>query len=204
MEGNHMELQDLKSYAEDALAEEVTNNISGFVDVSDATSRIEDLESDFDGDSYCPYYIQQDEVISRYERDFGSEAEDICDGGTTYKASEYQQAQTAYAYAIAYCGFSSYFAEAKQELIDALEEFETDAERELHTDTLDMDDVVRVRLTGQCPHGWAAHDRELEDGTMVWESGQLDGCNGMARQVVGVWVSCCLSAKEKAEESEAR
>jgi len=198
-----MELQDLKTYAEDALAEEVTNNISGFVEVSDAASTIEDLEADFDGDSYCPYYSQQDDVISRYEEEFGSDAEDICDGGQTYKASEYQQAATAYAYAIAYCGFGSYFQAAKDELIEGLEEFETDAERELHTDALDIDDVVKVQITGQCPHGWAAHDRELEDGTMIWESGQLDGCNGMAREVCGVWISCCLSVKEKTGDEDA-
>jgi len=190
-----MELQDLKGYEEDRLSEMVSDEIKGFMDVSDAVSEIEGFEPDFDGDSYCPYYSQQDEVISRYESNFGSEAEDICDGGQTYKASEYQQAATAYAYAIAYCGFNSYFQQSKEELIEALEDFESDATRELAAD-----DDVQVQITSQCPHGWAAHDRELEDGTMVWESGQLDGCNGIAREIGGVWISCCISPSVKSED----
>jgi hypothetical protein len=183
-----MELQDLKGYAEDSLAELVAYNITGFVEISDAISTIEDLEEEFDGDSYCPYYSQQEDVIVRYESDFGREAEDICDGGTTYKASEYQQAATAYAYAIAYCGFQSYFQAAKDELVEVLEEFESDAQGELKTD-----EEIQVLLTTHCPHGWAAHDRELTDGTMIWESGQLDGCNGMAKTASGVWISCCIT-----------
>ena len=190
-----MELKDLKGYAEDSLAELVAHNVAWFVEISDVVSTIEDLEEDFDGDSYCPYYSQQEEVIARYESDFGSDAEDICDGGQTYKASEYQQAQTAYAYAIAYCGFQAYFQVAKDELIEALEEFESDAQGELKTD-----EEIQVQLTTQCPRGWAAHDRELTDGTMIWESGQLDGCNGMAKTASGVWVSCCISPVAGTEE----
>jgi len=190
-----MELHDLKSYATDALTEALVYNHSGFQDVSDVVSWIEREEPEFDGDSYCPYYSQQDEVISRYESDFGSEAKDICDGGQTYKASEYQRAATAYAYAIAYCGFSCYFQEAKDELTEALEEFQSDVHLELTTQP--VEDEIQVQITNQCPHGWAAHDRELSDGTMVWESGQLDGCNGMAREVCGIWISCCLAKAEK-------
>jgi hypothetical protein len=39
----------------------------------------------------------------------------------------------------------------------------------------------------------AAHDREDEDGTMYFESGQLDGCNGLAREANGVWMSVCFT-----------
>jgi hypothetical protein len=185
--------RDLQEYAENRFSEEIANTVEGFVDVADAVSTVEDLEGDFDAESYCPYYHEQVEVIDNYESDFGNEAEDICDSGTTYKASEYQQALTAYAYAIAYCGFQSYFQAAKSELIEALEEFEADAQLHLNTG-----EEIRVQLTTDCPHGWAAHDRELEDGTMIWESGQLDGCNGMAREVSGVWISCRISPATEA------
>ena len=196
-----MELQDLRGYAEDSLAELITYNITKYVEISDATSTLEDLEEDFDGDSYCPYCSQQGEVIARYESDFGREAEDICDYGATYKASEFEQARAAYAYAIADCGFESYFGAAKSDLIEALEEFENDAHIELTLSEDILADGIKVQLTTRCPHGWAPHDRELEDGTMVWESGQLDGCNGMSREVSGVWISCCISPAKKAEET---
>ena len=188
--------RDLEQYARDALAESVTDACKGFMDADDAISVVEDLEPEFDGDSYCPYYGQQDDVVSEYEREFGNEAEDLI-GETTYKADEWQQAKAAYAYAIAYVAHNSYFYTAKQELIEAVEEFGQDAVSELK-----LDDTPQVAFSMTCPHGWAAHDRELSDGTMVFESKQLDGCNGMARQVGGLWISCCIDPSTKAEEEE--
>lgn len=161
-------------------------------DVSDLTSEVESLEAEFDGDSCCPYYNQQAEVIEQLERDYGAEAEDIA-GDQTYKASDWQQAQTAYAYAIAYCAFNAAFEKAKTEVTDALEEFNGDVTDILADDL--GDDIPEIRISLTCPHGWASHDRELEDGTMIWESKQLDGCNGMAKQVSGLWMSVCLAPK---------
>ena len=189
-----MELQDLQSYAQDALTESLAYNLKGFQDVADVVSAVEGEEPEFDGDSYCPYYSQQVEVISRYESDFGDEAEDLS-GEDTYKASDWQKAQTAYAYGIAFAGFAHYFEKAKQELTEGLEEFGSDAQSELEADE------IKVQITNDCPHGWASHDRELEDGTMIWESGQLDGCNGMAREVCGLWVSCCIDQSKDEEET---
>ena len=77
---------------------------------------------------------------------------------------------------------------------DALaEEVLSEAQSELKTEQ-----EIQVRLTSDCPHGWTAHDRELEDGTMIWKSGQLDGCNGMAQNVAGVWISCCITPEAEA------
>ena len=188
--------RDLEQYAKDALAEAATDACKGFTAIDDATSEIEDLEPEFDGDSYCPYYNQQDEVIRDYEREFGDEATELT-GEETYKAEDWQKAQTAYAYAIAYAGYSHYFAAAKTELVDGLEEFGQDAVTEL-----ELDDTPEIQLSMTCAHGWAAHDRELTDGTMVFESKQLDGCNGMARQIGSVWISCCVDPSVKAEEEE--
>ena len=184
--------RDLEQYAQDALADSVTDACKGFMDAADAISAVEDVESEFDGDSYCPYYSQQDDVVNEYERDFGSDAEDLI-GETTYKATEWQEAKTAYAYAIAYAAYSSYFSTAKQELIEAVEEFAGDAQTEL-----ELEDRPQVTFSTTCTHGWAAHNRELSDGTMIFESRQLDGCNGMAREIGSVWISCCVDAPVKA------
>jgi hypothetical protein len=170
-------MRDMQQYAQDRLAELV----------SDAIQAVENEEGDFDAESYCPYYAQQVACINDYESDFGDDAEDIC-GDQTFKATEWQQAQTAYAYAIAYCAFSSHFADAKKELIEVLESFE-----DLAQSTLKTSEEIMVQLSMSCSLGWAAHNRELEDGTMVFESGQLDGCNGIELEVSGVWVSCVVN-----------
>ena len=185
-----MTKKDLQKYTENRFAGQVTSEIERFVAVSNTICAIERMEGVFYADSYCLYYHEQDAVIREYESEFGSEAEDMCDAGQTYKASEYRQAATAYAYAIAYCGFVHYFRKSKEELIEALEEFGAAAAREL-----EYDGEIKVQITRQCPHGWASHDRELEDGTMVWRFGQLDGYNGMARAVAGVWISCCIKRR---------
>lgn len=187
-------MRDMKEYAEIQLAESVVYDVTGFLDVNDVVSAIEDIESEFDGDSYCPYYSQQDDVINDYEREFGNDAEDIC-GDKQYSATDWQQAKTAYAYAIAYTAFGYYFSEAKQELIDGIQEFIVDVDIELGT----VNNTPHIQLNSSCTHGWASHDRELSDGTMVFESGQLDGSNGMERQIGSVWVSCCV---DRATENE--
>lgn len=185
-------MNDLQRYASDRIGELL--DVKGFADVDDVVSQVEDLEDDFDGESYCPYYHEQDEVISEYEQEFGDDAEDIC-GEQTYKASDWQRAKTAYAYAVAYTAFSHYFSQAKRELVEGVEEFRDDAARELG-----YDGEVLVCVNSSCLHGWAAHDRELVDGTMIFESRQLDGCNGMERKIGGVWVSCCIDPSAPAEE----
>jgi len=38
---------------------------------------------------------------------------------------------------------------------------------------------------------------------MVFESKQLDGCNGLAREIGGVWVSCCIDPSKTTEEETA-
>lgn len=182
-------MYDLEQHAYDRIAE--TIDIKGFQDPDDVLRAIDDLEEDFDAESYCPYYSQQDEVIRDYERDFGEEAEDIC-SGTEYKASDWQQAKTAYAYAIAYCAFTSYFYRAKEAIKESIEEFVDDVNREL-----EPTDEVQIQITTRCTYGWAAHDRELSDGTMIFESRQLDGSNGMERNINGIWVSTCFEPKKE-------
>lgn len=175
--------RDMQNYASTRLAELL--DVRGFMKPYDVIRDIERLDDDFDGDSYCPYYSQQDEVIDELDREFGQQAEDM--GGGTYTAADWRKAKTEYAYALAWVAFSHYFEEAKRELIEGIEEFVEDAEREL-----DVEDV-QIQINYRCLHGWAAHDRELSDGTMIFESRQLDGCNGMERQIGNAWVSCCIT-----------
>jgi hypothetical protein len=96
-----------------------------------------------------------------------------------------------YAGALAYAAYSSLWEQSKQELIEAIEEFESDA-----TDSGCDDPVIALSLS--CIHGWAAHDREDGDGTMYFVSRQLDGCNGLARQFNGVWMSVCFTPESEA------
>jgi len=184
-----MDYIDLKQRATDQLGEEIAYNITGWQDADDAARQIRDIEIDFDGDSVCPYYAQQDQIVNDYEREFGSEAEDIT-GGTEYKASDWQNAKTAYAYAIGYVAFSRYASEAREELAEAVEEFVSDTQSEL-----ELEDAPQIQFSTSCPHGWASHDRELSDGTMIFESGQLDGSNGTARDLGPVWVLTCIERK---------
>ena len=177
---------DLEKYAADSIAESVTDHFQGFTSPDDVTAYIDDLETDFDAESACPYYIQQDEILNDYEKDYGSDAESMCDD-SEYKASDWQTAKTAYAYAVAYCAYSALFSTAKDNLTEAIEELVTLAGRELETDN-----EIQVQLGMSCPYGSVAHDKEL-DGILVWSHGQLDGMNGMASEACGLWISTCVA-----------
>lgn len=185
-------MKDIQQHAYDRISEIL--DFKGFQDADDVLNAIENLEDNFDAESYCPYYSQQDEVIRDYEDEFWRDAEEIT-GGKTYTATQWQEAKTDYAYAIAYLAFSHYFAIAKDELKEAIEEFIADVDREFSPD-----EEIRIQVNNSCLHGWAAHDRELSDGTMIFESRQLDGCNGMERDINGVWVSCCFEPNTKPDE----
>jgi len=154
---------------------------------------IETLDHDFDFDSFAPYTHEETDIISDLEKEYWREAEEMC-GDKQYKATEWEEARRAYASALAYTAYSSLWEQAKQELIEAIEEFESDALDSKCPDTPD------ISLSLSCTHGWAAHDREDSDGTMYFESGQLDGCNGLARLFNGVWMSVCFTPEKTEAE----
>jgi hypothetical protein len=141
-------------------------------------------------DSACTYWSDCRDIISQYENDPRADCDSADDMGTTYKPSEYREAEQAYAFWIAW---SIIQAEANA-VVNAIDEAMTELWNEL--DVLDVD-VLDVdykseddfRLTSDCPHGWAAHDRETKYGTCLWVSRQLDGCNAVAIPVAGMWVS---------------
>ena len=67
--------RDMEQHAKDRAAELMhgkTDTVSALKD------EVEALEEDFDGDSYAPYYNQKQELIDEHEREFGSDAEDLC------------------------------------------------------------------------------------------------------------------------------
>ncbi len=190
-------MSDIQERVKNDLAEQLSGKQGTAADLRHA---IERLEHDFDFDSFAPYTHEETDIINDLEKEYWRDAEDIC-GDKTYKATEWEEARRAYAAALAYTAYSSVWEQTKEELIEAVEQLESDA----------MDsgcpDTPIISLSLSCPHGWASHDREDEDGTMYFESRQLDGCNGLAREFVGVWLSACFtpSATPKADaESEAQ
>ena len=116
-------------------------------------------------DCACIYYRDCMEIINRYEREYGAEAEDLADcGGAEFKASQWQEAMVRYAAAIA---DSAIRAAVNSEIDDLAEAYE------LLVAELPDDFEIPVSLDNECVHGWAAHDRETAEGVMVWH--RLDG-----------------------------
>jgi hypothetical protein len=181
-------VSDIREYAQNNLAEQLSGKVGS---ADDLRHEIETLEDDFDFDSFAPYTHDECEVISELEKEYWQSAEDFI-GDKTYKATEWEDARRAYASALAYSAFSSLWEQAKQELTEAIEQFESDAQ-----DSGCDDPIISLALS--CTHGWAAHNREDADGTMYFESRQLDGCNGLARQFSGVWMSVCFTPGAESE-----
>jgi hypothetical protein len=172
---------------------ELTESLSGKTgSADDLRHEIEQAEHNFDFDSYAPYTHQESDVISDLEKEYWRDAEDIL-GDTTYKATEWEDARRAYASALAYTAYSSLWEQTKRELIEEIEQFESDARDVLPKDCYDD---PQITLSLSCLHGWAAHNREDADGTMFFESRQLDGCNGLAKKTSSeVWLSVCFTPK---------
>lgn len=133
-----------------------------------------------DAENACIYTHDCREIIARYEREFGADATDICDGGTTYKPSEWEAAMISYAGAVAYTAMQSYASDA----LDEIEKAATALAEAV------ADNCSAIHIGTDCPHGWARHDREDADGTHYWEPAELEGMKAIARQVNGVWLSC--------------
>lgn len=115
-------------------------------------------------DSFYPskiiYYCDADDVIRDYESDHACAAEDIC-SGLKFDACDWLQAKMAYANALKYCADMAELEEALTECEEELENFNELCEG------LGCEDI-KPEFSNSCPHGWQAHNRETEDGTMIW------------------------------------
>jgi hypothetical protein len=170
---------DLESVAKDVVADCLPQD--GKLDVDQIEDDISEYV-DSATDSVCTYYSQCDEIIRRYESDPSADTESADDMGQTFKPSEYQEAMVAYAYWIAHGVIDSNAREIIGEIREATEELESELA------AFDID-ASEYRISRDCPHGWAAHDRENGNGVCYWISGQLDGCNSLAVPVAGMWIS---------------
>lgn len=128
----------------------------------------------------CIYYSECMDIISRYERDHDG-SDYMTDA--TFTADKWQEAMVAYANAVA-CDAIGSKVEA---LLTALEKAADDLESAA-TDW-GCDDTSEPRITTECPHGWAAHDKEDEAGTHFWSEPNLEGCRAVAIRAAGFWLS---------------
>jgi hypothetical protein len=183
-------MSDIRERVASGLGEQLSGKSGS---AADLRHDIEQLEHDFDFDSFAPYTHEETDIINDLEKEYWRDAEDIV-GDKIYKATEWEEARRAYAAALAYAAYSSIWEQNKQELIEAIEEFESEA-----LDAKCPDPIISLNLS--YIHGWAAHDREDSDGTMYFESGQLDGCNGLAREANGVWMSVCFTPENATEDT---
>jgi hypothetical protein len=136
------------------------------------------------------------DIQERVNTEYWQDAEDIVGitGEQKYNATEWEQARRSYASALAFSAYSSLWEQAKQELTEEVEQFESDAQ------DFGCDDP-QITFSLSCLHGWASHDREDADGLMFFESRQLDGCNGLAKKTdCGLWLSVCFTPSESEQK----
>jgi len=134
-------------------------------------------------ESACIYTHACADIIAHYEGDPRADTEGADDVGS-FKPSQYREAMQCYAHFIARSiieaeafGLLDELKEAQEHLASVLPALVDDA------------DESDYRLSADCPHGWAAHNREDEAGACYWLSHQLDGCNAVAVPAAGVWLS---------------
>ncbi len=148
-------------------------------------------QASYAADSVCTYTSACLDIISDYEREADG-AEDMT-GGDTYKAADWQKAMCAYAYAIAYTVISRNVHDLLEEIEQAADDLRDAAESH------GLEDPADPRISADCPHGWAAHDREDAAGTCFWTQGKLEGCRAVARKVAGIWLSYTWTPEEGGE-----
>jgi len=149
----------------------------------DALRESADEQTHSAAESVTIYHADCLDIISRYESESNDADVDDMTGGKTYTAGEWREAMNAYAYGVAYSVLS-------QEVGELLQAIDTAADGlALAADAHGFSDDDEPRISTDCPHGWAAHDREDEQGTHFWSEGNLEGCRAVAVKVAGIWLS---------------
>ncbi len=149
----------------------------------DALRESADEQTHSAAESVTIYYSDCLDIISRYESEADDSTVDDLTGGKSYTAGEWREAMNAYAFGVAYSVLSQEVAELVQAIDTAADDLATAATAHGH------DVTDEPRISTDCPHGWAAHDREDEQGTHFWTEGNLEGCRAVATRVAGIWLS---------------
>ena len=138
-----------------------------------------------EADNACIYTHHCLQILDDYEseRCVPSESE----LGGNFRSDQWREAATAWAYEVARAVLESKAAEIVDEIEEAADELADAISTE--TDDEQAPSVDELTITSDCPHGWAAHDREDGAGTCYWVSRQLDGCNALAVKAGPVWLS---------------
>lgn len=136
-----------------------------------------------EADNACIYTHHCLQILDDYERH--SAAPNESEMGGEFRSDQWREAATAWAYEVA-C--SVLCAEAS-EAIDTIEERADEL-----CDALiailpgGFTDASDLTVTRDCPHGWAAHDKEA-GAVLYWISKQLDGLNALAIDAGPFWLS---------------
>lgn len=134
-------------------------------------------------ESVTIYHSDCLDIISRYESEADDSTVEDMTGGKTYTAGEWREAMNAYAFGVAYSVLSQEVAELVQAIDTAADDLATAATAH------GCADCDEPRISADCPHGWAAHDREDVAGVHFWTEGNLEGCRAVAIKVAGIWLS---------------
>jgi hypothetical protein len=180
----------LEDKAESVIAEAIKDTLDMTALREDARGRVFTA-----AENATIYYGDCMEIVRRYETEAWAEAEEY-GYGKTYEASEWRQAVNDYAFALA----RVVIGRAVEASLNEIEEA-ADALAEAAA-AYGLEDVGAPRVTGDCPHGWAAHDREDENDIHYWSEPNLEGCRAVAVPVAGVWLSYTWTP-EPAEEAAA-
>jgi len=144
-------------------------------------------------DRACIYFSECEKIIDEYETHHYADPDSYGADEGEFSASQWRDAMQRYAYFIAVSVLERLLhdaldeiEEAAEELVDTINELRGDEEGQPGHD--EPIEVANLKASIDCPYGWAAHSRELSDGTHIWEHGQLDGLNGAAVVSTGVWL----------------
>lgn len=153
-----------------------------------------------EADNACIYTHHCLTLLQDYES--RPEAPNESDMGGEFRADQWSEAMTAWAYEVAAAVLNSEMSEA----VDALEETRDALLAALGEEPSLQDDMPEesdLRVSFDCPHGWAPHDREDADGICYWSEPHLEGCRALAVKdpKTGVWLSYTWTP-EPADEDE--
>ncbi len=168
----------LEDRAENAISEAIFGMAT--YDAADLRERLEDRAHE-EADTVCIYSHWCQQIIQDYENDYGDDGDDQ---NATFTASQWREAMTAYAYGIAYAALSAFIEDGLKTIDQAAVDL-----MEMCSDVAGDAWTGDLTISADCPHGWAPHDREDEDGTHFWSPAHLEGCRAIAREVCGVWLS---------------